>query len=93
MGLFLIGDQQHQGSAFSSTLLQPLAHAPRVKPPPSEQASRAHAPKRMVHFGAQAPSLNLMAGQQAHHTGVSGAQSCVSTEGTAPDNEHVPVHA
>tara|TARA_B100001113_G_scaffold74348_1_gene57862 strand:- start:1526 stop:2158 length:633 start_codon:yes stop_codon:yes gene_type:complete len=93
MGLFLIGDQQHESPPFSSALLQPLAYAAWVEPPSSKQTAWPHASKRMIHFGAQSPPLHLMAGQQAHHTGVSCTQPSVSTEGTASDNEHVPVHA
>ena len=93
MGLFLIGDQQHEVPPFSSALLQPLAHAAWVEPPSSKQTAWSHASKRMIHFGAQPPALHLMAGQQTHHAGVSCSQPSVSTEGTASDNEHVPVHA
>jgi hypothetical protein len=92
MGLFLIGDQQHEPTPFSSALLQALAHAAWVKPPSSKQTSWTQATKRMIHFCTQAPALHLMAGQQTHDTGVSSPQPCASTEGTASDHEHVPVH-
>jgi hypothetical protein len=36
MGLFLIGDQQHEPPSFSSALLQPLTHAAWVEPPSSK---------------------------------------------------------
>lgn len=47
----------------------------------------------MVHFSAEAPSLDLVAGQQTNHAGMGRAQTGVPTEGAASNDEHTAVHA
>ena len=93
VGLLLVGHQQHELATLACALLQALAHATWVKPPPAEQARRAAAPERMVNLGAEAPAFHFVAGEQTHHASVRRAQTGVSTEGSASNDKHPPVHA